>query len=155
MKRRSTYTLTSPNFETLLNILLILYTLCGGTNKLQNTKCTQNMQGNQCSQHGHSRSLGKVNAKGENTMHSSCALVNWWAWQEVPCTRSLECYDDNYLFAILVAIWCWTHGFLATSEDGMMCLALLDGSTLNQHASFFVVTVKKNSYFYHVTTFWL
>jgi hypothetical protein len=33
--------------------------------------------------------------------------------------------------------------FLATSEDGLMCLALLDGSTLNQHASIFVVTIKK------------
>jgi hypothetical protein len=60
MKRKSTNTLTSPNFETSLNILLIHYTLCGGTNKLQNTKHTQNMEGNKCSQHGHSRSLGKV-----------------------------------------------------------------------------------------------
>jgi hypothetical protein len=41
MKRRSTNTLTSPKFEISLNILLILYTLCGGTNKLQNTKHTQ------------------------------------------------------------------------------------------------------------------
>jgi hypothetical protein len=35
--------------------------------------------------------------------------------------------------------------FLATSEDGVMCLALLDGSTLNQNASFFVVTIKNKN----------
>jgi hypothetical protein len=34
--------------------------------------------------------------------------IDQWTWQEIPCTRGLECYRNN-LFRILVASQCWVE----------------------------------------------
>ncbi len=55
--------------------------------------------------HGDSWGLGKVDARCQNIIDLNHNFVNWWTWQEVPCTRDVECYK-TYLPALLVIVGC-------------------------------------------------
>ncbi len=55
--------------------------------------------------HANSWGLGKVDTRCQNIIDLKYNSVNWWTWQEVPCTRNVECYK-NHLLALLVVVEC-------------------------------------------------
>lgn len=52
--------------------------------------------------------MGGGGVECENTMQSSCIVVDQWTRKTIFSSRGLECYM-NCLLAILVVVECWTY----------------------------------------------